>query len=137
MHRVGSRTIKTFVNQAEKFGLSDATPAEQANHNKIARSKARSKDDPVPDRSIFATRAALDSKRISCEVTLHFGDGQLGSTDVQQDTDVKMRIPWKVETTFWRALPSLRANRKAGVKLNDQQGNEKKKQARLESQMRA
>ena len=75
---------------AEKFGLSDATPAEQANQNKTARSKARSKDEPVPDRSFFATRAALDSKRISCEVSAW--------TDVQQNTDVKMRIPWKVET---------------------------------------
>ena len=46
---------------------------------------------------------------------------------MQQDTDVKMRIPLKVETTFWPALLSLRANNKAGVRLHDQQGKFKNK----------
>ena len=62
---------------AVKAGLSDAAPAKQASQNKTVRSKTRSKDESTPDRSFFATLAALDSKRSSCEATLHFGTASL------------------------------------------------------------
>ena len=101
----------------------DATPARK----KTVKSKARSKDELVPDRSFFATLAALGSKRSSCEVTLHLGGNQVGSTHVQQDTIVKMRIPWKVETTFWPTL-ACAARKSQVVKLMTSK--EKKKHKR-------
>ena len=45
--------------RAEKFGLSDATPAEQA--SQMRDPKLDRKMSQYPDRSFFATRAALDS----------------------------------------------------------------------------
>ena len=71
--RCNSHDKDVRQHRVEKLCLSDVTLAEQASQNKIARSKARSKDEPGPDQSFFATRAALDSKRISCEVTYILG----------------------------------------------------------------
>ena len=68
---------------AEKFGLSDAAPAQQASQNNNARSEARSKMNPYPIEASLTPR--LHWIRNTFPARQRFiWDGQLGSTNLQQ-----------------------------------------------------